>query len=139
MLRVAFCLPSALKRQLPEGEQEEFVMNRGIDPCLVLYPVSVWEKELQRIHSKNQYVARNRAFARKFLNGAARLTLDGNGRVQVPKRLLEYGGLKKELTVVASFDKVEIWDTAAYQDWLDQEEFDMERLSEEVMGDASED
>ena len=131
-----FLLPSGLKRQLPQNEQEDFVINRGIDACLVLFPITVWERELAKIHGKNQYIARNRAFARKFQNGAAPVGLDGNSRINIPKRLMEYAGLEKEIILVASFDRVEIWDRKSYETWLEDDRFDMETLSEEVMGDG---
>lgn len=129
-----FLLPSGLKRQLPQNEQESFVVNRGIDTCLVLFPIRVWEEELSKIHAKNQYIAKNRAFARKFQSGAMPVALDGNSRINIPKRLMEYAGLSKEVVLVASFDRVEIWDKDAYEAWLDDDQFDMEKLSEEVMG-----
>ena len=129
-----FVLPSGLKKQLPEGEQKDFVINRGLDECLVLYPLSVWERELKRIHSRNQYIEKNRAFARKFMNGATPLELDGSSRVLVPKRLMGHASLQKEIVLVASFDRVEIWGKEAYDKWLESDKWDMEELSEEVMG-----
>lgn len=132
-----FLLPSGLKKQLPENEQEEFVINRGIDQCLVLYPVSVWEGELKAIYSKNQFVARNRAFARKFLNGATRVNLDGNSRVLLPKRLNDHAKINREIVLVAAYDRVEIWDKATYEAWLADDRYDLEKLSEEVMGDEN--
>lgn len=129
-----FVLPSGLKKQLPEDSQKDFVINRGLDECLVLYPLAVWEAELQRIHSRNQYIEKNRAFARKFMNGATPLELDGSSRVLVPKRLMGHASLQKEIVLVASFDRVEIWGKEAYEKWLSSDKWDMEALSEEVMG-----
>ncbi|MEL6135070.1 MAG: division/cell wall cluster transcriptional repressor MraZ [Bacteroidota bacterium] len=133
-----FLMPAGLKKQLPENQQNEFVVNRGLDKCLVLYPVPVWEEELTRLQSRNQYVKKNRAFLRMFLNGATRVTLDGNGRVLVPKRLMEFAGLEKELILLAQIDKVEIWDKASYDQLMEDPEFDFESLAEEVMGDIEE-
>ena len=133
-----FLLPSGLKKQLPESQQEDFVVNRGIDQCLVLYPVKIWEKELEKIYSKNQFVAKNRAFARKFLNGATPVTLDGNSRLLLPKRLMDHGGIEKDIVLVAAFDRIEIWNQGTYETWLKDDRFDLERLSEEVMGDQEE-
>lgn len=129
-----FLLPMGLRRQLPEEQQTEFVVNRGLDTCLVLYPIQVWETELERIQSKNQFVSKNRAFTRMFLNGATPLSLDGNGRALLPKRLMEYAGLAKEIVLIAQIDKVEIWDKQAYDAWLLEPGFDFEQLAEEVMG-----
>ena len=133
-----FLMPAALRKQLPEDQQNEFVINRGLDQCLTLYPIPVWEEELKRLQSRNQYVKKNRAFLRMFLNGATKVQLDGNSRVLVPKRLKEHAKLDKEMILVAQIDKVEIWDKAAYEKWMEEPEFDFEELAEEVMNDSSE-
>lgn len=130
-----FVLPSGLRKQLPEEDQKEFVINRGLDQCLVLYPITIWDRELKRIHSRNQYVAKNRAFARKFMNGATPVEIDSAGRVLVPKRLAGHAELQSELLLVASFDRIEIWDKKVYDEWQADDQWDMEKLSEEVMGD----
>ncbi len=133
-----FLVPSGLRKQLPEDQRDEFVINRGFDKCLVMYPVEVWEKELQRIQSRNQYVKKNRDFTRLFLNGATPVTLDGNGRALIPKRLSEQIGLGKDLVVLGQIDKMEIWDEKTYQTWMDSPEVDFDQLAEEVMSDTSE-
>lgn len=131
-----FLMPSGLRKQLPEDQQAEFVVNRGLDKCLVLYPNQVWEKELGRIQARNQYVKKNRAFTRWFLNGATPLTLDSSARVLIPKRLMEHAGLEKEVVLVAQIDKVEIWDKATYEDWFNSSDIDFESLAEDVMGEG---
>jgi MraZ protein len=130
-----FVFPSGLKKQLPDDQQKEFVLNRGLDECLVLYPVKIWEAELKNIHSKNQYLAKNRAFARMFQSGALPVELDSSNRVLIPKRLAAHAKIDQDLIVVASFDRIEIWDKATYEAWLASGQYDMEALSEEVMGD----
>ncbi|MEM6764875.1 MAG: division/cell wall cluster transcriptional repressor MraZ [Bacteroidota bacterium] len=129
-----FLMPSGLRKQLPEDQQSEFVINRGLDKCLVLYPLKVWEKELEQIQARNQYVKKNRAFTRWFLNGATPITLDGSARINIPKRLTEHAGLKKDLVLVAQISKVEIWDKDTYQEWFEKPDYDFESLAEEVMG-----
>ena len=134
-----FALPSGLKKQLPDDQQKEFVLNRGLDECLVLFPVKVWETELKRIHSKNQYVAKNRAFARMFQSGALPVELDASNRVLINKRLAAHAKITTDIIVVASFDRIEIWDKATYENWLGNGQYDMEALSEEVMGNLPDD
>ena len=130
-----FLMPAGLRKQLPEDQQNEFVINRGLDQCLTLYPVPVWEMELKWLQARNQYVKKNRAFLRMFLNGATKVQLDGNGRVLIPKRLMEHAKLEKETILVAQIDKVEIWDKKAYEEWMEEPEYDFEELAEEVMKD----
>ena len=69
-----------------------------------------------------------------FLNGAQPISLDGNARVLIPKRLMEHAGLKKSIVLVAQIDKIEIWDSAAYENWLENPDFNFEALAEKVMG-----
>ena len=128
-------MPSALRKQFPEEEQTHFVLNRGFDKYLVLHPQKEWDEQIEIMRSKNVYVRKNREFIRRFTNGAVQIELDGSSRILIPKPLMEYGGLSKEIVLVAQIDKVEIWDKAAYEAWLDSGEFDMEQLAEEVMGD----
>ena len=129
-------MPAGLRKQLPEDQQSEFVVNKGLGKCLVLYPLSVWEKELVKIQSRNQYVKKNRDFTRWFMQGASPLNLDGNGRLLLPKRLMAHAGLTKEIVLASQIDKIEIWDKAAYETWMEETDTDFEQLAEEVMGEA---
>ena len=87
--------------------------------------------------SLNQFVKKNRAFARKFISGATQLELDSVGRITLPKNLLEYAGVKKELILFAYGNKIEIWDKAAYDAELDMSDNDFAGLAEEVMGEVN--
>ncbi len=133
-----FLLPASLRKQLPEEMQKDFVMNRGIEKCLVLHPEQVWEAQLEKIFSKNQFIEKNRRFARRFTNGATPIELDGSARVLIPKRLMEYAALSKEIVLVAQKDKIEIWDKDAYDQWLDEDDEDIALLAEEVMSEEPE-
>ncbi len=130
-----FLMPSGLRKQLPEDQQSEFVINKGLGKCLVLYPMSVWERELAKIQARNQYVKKNRDFTRWFMQGATQIGLDGNGRILIPKRLMNYANVQKDIVLASQIDKVEIWDQEAYEHWMDESETDFAQLAEEVMGD----
>ena len=73
------------------------------------------------------------------MNGATPLELDGSNRVLIPKRLAAHAKINQDIVVVASFDRIEIWDKATYEGWLGSGQFDMEALSEEVMGNLPQD
>jgi MraZ protein len=128
-----FLMPAALRRQLPEGEQSDFVLNKGLDNCLILYPVSVWEKELEKIQSLNMYETKNRAFSRIFLSGAAPVSVDNSDRILIPKHLAEKINITKEMILLAQLDRIEIWDKNAYDAWIEDPGYDIASLAEEVM------
>ncbi len=130
-----FLMPSGLKKQLPEDQQSEFVLNKGLGKCLVLYPMSIWERELAKIQSRNQYVKKNRDFTRWFMQGATHVGVDSNGRILIPKRLMGYANIEKDIILASQIDKVEIWDQQAYDQWMEESDTDFASLAEEVMGD----
>lgn len=128
-----FLMPAALKKQFPEGGNMDFVLNKGLDNCLVLYPQKIWEMEISKIQALNMYETKNRAFVRLFLNGSTPTTLDGSDRCLIPKYLSEKVGLQKEIILSAQIDRIEIWDKETYEKWMENPGFDMVSLAEEVM------
>lgn len=127
-------LPAPLLKQLGEYAEQGFVLNRGFEKCMVLYPRLSWDKHAQEIQQLNQYVKRNRAFVRYFFRGATELELDSNTRLLLPKSLLQYAQIDKELILLAYFDKIEIWSKEQYDALLEEEPEDFEALAEDVMG-----
>ncbi len=130
-------LPSSLRKQLDPAAQESFVMNRGFEKCLVLYPKNDWKYISEEVNKLNQYVKKNREFTRYFYRGATELALDGTGRLLFPKRLFDYAGVQKEVVLFAHGNKIEIWDKEAYDNLLTDEPDEFASLAEEVMGNAT--
>ena len=131
-LRIA--LPAALKKQLPPAAGDKFVINRGFEKHLNLYPSNEWEIVSAEINNLNLYVRKNREFARYFFRGASEVKLDSAGRVILPKRLLEYASITSEVTLFAYSNRIECWDTALYNTLLDEEPEDFADLAEDIMG-----
>ena len=121
------------KQFSPEAGGKLFV-KRGIERCLELYQKHDWESVSEKVSSLNQFVKKNRVFARKFISGATQLELDSVGRINLPNGLLEYAGVEKELVLFAYGNKIEIWDKAAYDSELEMSDDDFAGLAEEVMG-----
>ncbi|MFN4007424.1 MAG: division/cell wall cluster transcriptional repressor MraZ [Chitinophagaceae bacterium] len=129
-----FLLPAGFKKQLPSGETR-FVISRGFEECLTLYPMQVWQPLHARISNLNQFDPKVRQFQRQFLGGATEVELDSAGRLLLPASLKSHAKLEKDITLVAQGDKLEIWDTANYKklfDSFDANAFSV--LANEVMG-----
>jgi MraZ protein len=104
---------------------------------LELYQKHDWEAVSEKVSSLNQFVKKNRVFARKFISGATQLELDSVGRINLPKNLLEYAGVQKELILFAYGNKIEIWDKKSYDAELEMTDDDFAGLAEDVMGDVN--
>lgn len=131
-------MPSGLRKQLDPAANEKFVLNRGFEKCLVLYPRNEWEIISAEVNKLNQYVRKNREFIRYFYRGATELGLDGTGRLLLPKRMLDYAGVTKTAMLFAYSNRIEVWDKDIYEGLLTDEPEDFARLAEEVMGNKSE-
>jgi MraZ protein len=114
-----FLLPAGFKKQLPEEGELRFVINRGFEKCLSLYPMKSWEPIFSELSKLNDFDPKVREFRRYFLNGATVLEMDSAGRLLLPPNLKEHAGLEKDIVLVAAFDKIEIWDKNKYQQFFD--------------------
>lgn len=127
-------VPTGLRRQLSPEANEKFVVNRGFEKHLNLYPGNEWNSISKQLNQLNLFVKRNREFLRKFNNGATELELDAAGRILLPKALLEYAGISKEVVLFAYANRVELWNRADYESALTTHDDDFADLAEQVMG-----
>jgi MraZ protein len=129
-----FLLPAGFKKQLPEAESTRFVINRGFEKCLALYPVKNWEPLFADISSLNDFDPKVREFRRYFLNGATFVEPDSAGRLLVPPNLKAHADLDKDIVLVAAVNKIEIWDSNKYKQLFDSFSPDaFSNLAKEVM------
>jgi len=129
-----FLLPAGFKKQLPADAPARFVINRGFEKCLTLYPLQTWEPLFLEISQKNDFDPKVREFRRFFFNGATEVELDTAGRLLLPKNLMPYASLEKDIVLVSAVNKIEIWDKTQYEQFFDAytpESFSI--LADEVM------
>ncbi|MFO8129955.1 MAG: division/cell wall cluster transcriptional repressor MraZ [Bacteroidales bacterium] len=127
--------PSAFKGQLEESLKEGFVIKRSVFlKCLELYPMDEWDKESERVNRLNRFVKKNVDFIRKFMAGVKKTSLDGTGRLLIPRDLIKFAGIKKEVVLASVVNKLEIWDKEAYENMVDYDPDEFANLAEEVMG-----
>ena len=129
-----FLLPAGLKKQLPEGENTRFVINRGFEKCLSLYPKQTWDPLFSKMQSLNDFNLKVREFRRYFLNGAMEVELDSAGRLLLPPNLKEYANLEKDIVLASAMDKIEIWSVENYKKFFESySPDDFSSLAEQVM------
>jgi len=129
-----FLFPSGLRRQLTPAANEVFMLNKGFENCLTLYPMDEWEKVSGRLSKLNLFKPKNRMFYRLFHQGAKQLALDNAGRILVPADLMKRIGLKREIMLTAYNDRIEIWSKEEYLELMEGSMADFADLADEVMG-----
>jgi len=119
-------IPSKFRKAL--GKRA--VITRGLDNCLVLYPMEEWDKMAKKLESlpTSQVDARN--FARIMLSGATDTTLDKLGRILIPDYLKNYASFKKNVAILGLSNRIEIWDEGRWQKF--------KKKTEMVVGDIAE-
>ncbi len=129
-----FMFPADLRKQLDTLFEKGFVINRNLhQKCLVLYPISEWNKLNNKLSKLNRLIKANDVFVRRFTGGATQADADSTGRILLPKSLTQYADIKTDIKVLGSNNVIEIWDKALYEEFLNQE-VDIEKLAQDVLG-----
>jgi len=128
-------IPSAFKKQLAPVIPKGFVLKRAVfQNCLELYPLEQWEELIKKVNSLNRFKKKNNDFIRRFTAGVKFIELDGNGRLLIPRDLIEFSNIKREVTLSTSVNIIEIWDKSSYEKAIADSRDGFAQLAEEVMG-----
>lgn len=132
--RVLF--PAAFKKQLSPEAQERFVVKKDIfEKCLVIFPMDEWQRQVKILRSKiNPYKREHNKLLRGFYKDSVEVGLDNNGRLLIPKRLLELAEINKNAMLAGQDGKIEVWSKPAYESIFTDDEDDFAALAEKVMG-----
>ncbi len=127
-------LPSAFKKQMDDSSEDTFIVKKDIfENCLILYPLSEWERQVEKIRQNtNPYNKEHNKFVREFFRGTAELTLDTNNRILIPKRLIDLVGIDKEVYMAGQDSKIEIWDKELYESSTIENQ-ELASLAEKIM------
>lgn len=127
-------LPSGLLEQLPQDERDNFVINRGFEMCLNLYPKKVWDTKMVQINQLNDFDLNSRRFKRAFLNGATHMKKDGSDRVNFPNQLLEFAAIEGDVVLAAMNDRVEVWSAEQWKAQMEVDPGEFSTLAQAVLG-----
>ncbi|NNC94161.1 MAG: division/cell wall cluster transcriptional repressor MraZ [Chitinophagales bacterium] len=128
-------VPAGIKKQLSPSANGRFVINRGFEQCLVLYPFDEWEKVKAKVDRLNTFKKKERNFVRYFYRGATEIILDATDRLNLPKHLLDYAKIEKMALLTSTKNVIEIWNKDLYESEMAMDSDIYAELAEEVMGD----
>ncbi len=116
-------------------ENERFFITRGLDRCLFAFPEDVWTERQARVRELNIMKKEARAFGRLFFSGAAEAVCDRQGRINIPRNLIEYAGLGKEAVVIGVSDRFEVWSPESWQEYEASSSRRFEEIAENLVED----
>ena len=122
-------LPSKFRDEL--GEQE-FVITRGLDNCIDLFPIEEWkniEDKLKKLQTTN---SKHRAYQRFVMSAATKTEFDNQGRLNIPTSLMEHAQIDKKIIVTGMNDKIEIWSEESWKKYIQNTGESIEDLVDEI-------
>ena len=126
-------VPSRYRRALSGHADSTFVITRGLERCVALYPLDEWQRVEERLRARTFNDPVNRHFQRQMLLDAVYGELDAQGRVAIPPRLLAHAALSKEAAVNGVLDHIEIWDPTVLEEYLKSSNRSYEDMAGELL------
>lgn len=112
-------VPSRFRDELGES----FVVTKGLDKCLFVYPLGEWKKLEEKLRLLPLTSMDARKFVRYFFAGAVECEVDSQGRIVIPQNLRSYASLEKQIVSIGVADRVEIWNKEKWEAYNDEENF----------------
>ena len=120
-------IPAKLRELLGE----KFILTRGLDNCLFIYPKNEWENVINKYRSlPNTKDARN--FMRFFLSGATEIEVDKQGRINISNPLIDYANLKKDCVIIGVNERLEIWDKESWDNFILENEDNISEIADKL-------
>ena len=131
-------LPAPLKKQISSVISDGFVVKRSVfNKCLEIHPMSEWNKIVNQVNQLNRFIKKNNDFIRSYMSGLKIVNLDSSSRILIPKDLIVFAGLEKQIVLSSSVNIIEVWDKKEYEISVSKSLKNFGDLAEEVMGDNS--
>lgn len=124
-----FMLPAKFREIL---QDDEFIITRGLDNSIDLFPDGEWSNIENELRKLKRTDSKHRAYQRFILSAATKLTVDKQGRVNLPNSLLEHAKINKSLIVTGMVDKIEIWAEEVWKEYIEKTESSIEDIVEEI-------
>ncbi len=126
-------VPTKMRKSIQPEAGDTFILTRGVDKCVVAYPMNEWKKYEEKFATLNQYNEKDRFFLRMILSWSEEVEMDGQQRVSLPKRLREFAGIESKVTIVGMIDHIEFWQPEEFDKYLSGQSESYEDVAAKVM------
>lgn len=114
-----------------DGLGENFIVTRGLDGCLFLYPKVEWDKKIEKFKELPD-TKDKRQFMRIFLSGATICEYDKMGRINIPNPLIEFAKLEKDCIIIGVDEKLEIWSKERWEEFIATNEENLSDIADSL-------
>jgi MraZ protein len=129
--RIAF--PAKLRRNVSPTANDTFIITRGFEQCLFVYPHDEWSKVEESVRGLSPANPQHRFFVRTLLQWATDAQLDTQSRITVPQDLLKFAGIENEVMILGVLERIEIWNPNIYDAYMNNQPATYETVAETVL------
>lgn len=126
-------LPAKLRKYVSPEANDTFIVIRGFEKCLFVYPLDEWNKLEANLRGLSSYNSQHRLFLRAILELAQDSQLDAQARITIPPELREYAGIQNEVRIIGTLDKIELWNPKVYEEYKKNQSESYESIAASVM------
>ena len=125
-------IPAKFRKAVSPESNETFVITRGLENCIYVYPLDEWNKIEKKLRQLSTNQKDNRLFIRMMTSFASESQLDRQGRIAIPQYLIDLVKINKEILIIGTLDKLEIWSPEIYDKYLKENDQSYESLAEKI-------
>jgi MraZ protein len=125
-------IPSGIRKMLPPESEGTLVFTRGFEGCVYVYANDEWKRLTLKLSALDSFNVKVRDFIRLFVGPAYKTTMDSQGRVLLPENILNMAQIDKELLLLGSLNKWELWNPNIYNKYMQQNNPSMENLAQDI-------
>ena len=126
-------LPAKLRKSVSPAANDTFILTRGFEQCLFVYPQDEWNKVEESVSGLSPTNPQHRFFVRTLLQWATDVQIDGQARLSVPQDLLKFAGIENEVLILGVMERVEIWNPKIYEQYMNNQPATYETVAESVL------
>jgi len=125
-------IPAKLRKAVSPDANDTFVVTRGYEQCLFVYPLDEWNKLEHSIRELSPTNPKHRFFMRALLERATESPLDGQSRITIPKELAQFAGIESEVLILGVLERIELWNPKSYQEYQKTQADSYENVAQNV-------
>jgi MraZ protein len=126
-------IPSGIRKMFLPQAEDTIVFTKGFEDInLYAYPLDEWQRLTKKLRTLNPFDKKTRDFIRLFMGSAHISQMDSQGRIKLPERILKIAGIEKELLIIGSLSKLEVWSPDRYDAYIEAENLSLPELSEKI-------
>ena len=126
-------IPTKFRKYIDEDADEALIITRGLDGCLFAYPIDEWQRIDERLRALPVTQQNTRVFVRMLTATAISVTLDKQGRIAIPRGLLELAGIESDVFFVGTLDHFELWNPSQYDQLMNESGQSYESIAETIL------